>query len=726
MTPPEALAAAMRHHQAGRLVEAERLYLQVLTVEPGNLQALTLSGAIAHLTGRHDCAVERFSRALAISEQPDLHYNLGLARWALGQRKDAIAHWSRALALNPHFAPAHMNLGNALREEGRLPEAIGHLRRAAELQPSPFVHNNLGLALASLGDREAIAHYQRAIAMHPTFIEPYLNLALHLARTGDLHAALGLVRRSLSIQETPENKALFVRLAGALDTVADDAALRALVTRAALETWGEPASLAPVAATLLKHGSAIAGLIDRAKEQQAPAFSVTDLAGAANEPLLRWLLESEVVCDIELERFLTGTRASLLELAEAEPDALNGSLLAYACALARQCFMNEYVYALREGEQGRAERLRAALTDVAERGGVLKPAALAVVAAYFPLHAVAFADALAAGAAEGPLAAVVAQQVGEPRAEAQCRTTIPKLTPIEDSVSRQVQEQYEQNPYPRWIAAPHPQPCESADALIARDLPHAPYRPTGKGGDLDILVAGCGTGRQAIAVARQFERARVLAIDLSAASLGYAKARSSSLGVGNVEYAQADILQLCPIDRTFDMIQSDGVLHHLGNPWIGWRVLLSLLRPGGLMHVSLYSEIARRDVVAARAFIAEHHYPPTPDGIRACRHALMAQPQDSRLRNLTVFNDFFSTSECRDLLFHVQEHRLSLPAIKDFLTANDLQFLGFDPDFRVTQAYTAQAPGDPAMIDLDRWHAFELERPDTFAGMYRFWIQKGA
>src|SRR5205085_3747397 len=112
---------------------------------------------------------------------------------------DAITHWSRALALNPNFAQAHMNLGNALREEGRVTEAVTHLRRALQLQPSPFTHNNLGLALSTLGEREAVAHYQRAIALHPAFVEPYLNLALDLAAEGQVGEALALVRRSLQI-----------------------------------------------------------------------------------------------------------------------------------------------------------------------------------------------------------------------------------------------------------------------------------------------------------------------------------------------------------------------------------------------------------------------------------------------------------------------------------------------------------------------------------------------
>src|SRR5262245_12564950 len=167
MNPAQALAAAMRHHQAGQIAQAEQLYAQVLAAEPNNLQALVLSGALAHMTGRNAQAVELFGRALALNEQPDLHYNVGLAHWGLGQRGEAVTHWSRALALNPNFAQAHMNLGNALREEGRLAEALTHLRRALQLQPSPAAHNNLALALSAQGDTEAITHYRHAIAMYP-------------------------------------------------------------------------------------------------------------------------------------------------------------------------------------------------------------------------------------------------------------------------------------------------------------------------------------------------------------------------------------------------------------------------------------------------------------------------------------------------------------------------------------------------------------------------------
>jgi SAM-dependent methyltransferase len=182
-------------------------------------------------------------------------------------------------------------------------------------------------------------------------------------------------------------------------------------------------------------------------------------------------------------------------------------------------------------------------------------------------------------------------------------------------------------------------------------------------------------------------------------------------------------MRLGTLGRTFDLIESNGVLHHLADPWAGWRVLLALLRPRGFMRIGLYSETARWGVVAARALIVQAGYGATPAEIRRFRHDLM-QREDDLARNVMWFNDFYSTSECRDLLFHVQEHRMTIPQIGAFLAAHDLQFLGFEIDPETRRRYAARFPSDATMTDLDRWHAFEQDNPHTFANMYRFWVQK--
>jgi 2-polyprenyl-3-methyl-5-hydroxy-6-metoxy-1,4-benzoquinol methylase len=291
-------------------------------------------------------------------------------------------------------------------------------------------------------------------------------------------------------------------------------------------------------------------------------------------------------------------------------------------------------------------------------------------------------------------------------------------------VSQAVRTQYEEMPYPRWVQAAQFGAPVTIDQHLRAQFRLATLRPLNRTDRLDILVAGCGTGAHPIETARRYAGAQVLAVDLSLTSLSYARRMTRRLGLTNIDYAQADILKLGADDRSFDVIEAVGVLHHLGDPLAGWRALISLLRPGGLMLLGLYSKFARREITLAREFIAQRGFGHSADDIRRCRQELMALDDTAPLKQVTRFGDFYTTSTCRDLIFHVQEHQFSIPDIKAFLTAHGLTFIGFVVDPVVQQLYRSRFAGDAAMTDLDGWHALEQENPPTFAGMYQFWVQK--
>ena len=86
--------------------------------------------------------------------------------------------------------------------------------------------------------------------------------------------------------------------------------------------------------------------------------------------------------------------------------------------------------------------------------------------------------------------------------------------------------------------------------------------------------------------------------------------------------------------------------------------------------------------------------------------------------------DFFSLSNCRDLLFHVQETAVTLKQIGGFLRDNKLALLGFDLDAAVLARYRTRFPDDPDATDLSNWADFEAEQPSTFDGMYQFWAAR--
>jgi SAM-dependent methyltransferase len=456
----------------------------------------------------------------------------------------------------------------------------------------------------------------------------------------------------------------------------------------------------------------------------APVFRDVRSAGAKLQalahPMLLALIENALVPDAAFEAFLRALRRRALE------DWCSGALTASAqsidlgCALAQQCFLNEYVWPESAEEATEVQRLAAA---VRAAPGALE---VALLAAYRPLTTIA-GLARPAGAGDS-LKRLWQRQVEEPAEERRLRDEIEALTPIDDETSRAVQQQYEENPYPRWHRVPaslaSPFPLRRA---LREHFPRTDLSRLRVGESPGILIAGCGSGYQAAVTALRNPGARVLAVDLSRTSLAYALRRCRELRIGHVRFAQADILKLGVLPERFDLIECAGVLHHLRAPLEGWRVLESLLKPGGVMKVALYSERARQGVVAARELIARHGLGADPEGVRAARQLVFAEPEGSPARSVTFGKDFYSASGARDLVMHVQEHRFTTAQLAEMLRLLGLELLGFEfGDPSVPAAYRQRFPEDEAATSLANWGRFEDEHPEVFAGMYQFWAAKPA
>jgi tetratricopeptide (TPR) repeat protein/2-polyprenyl-3-methyl-5-hydroxy-6-metoxy-1,4-benzoquinol methylase len=715
--------------------DAALAYQLALSLKPGFAHASNNLGIVLAAQGQNDAAASRYRRAIALDPAlVEAYVNLGKVLAEQGRLDDAVEYYRQAIGLKPDHAAAHNNLGVALMGQGRIDDAIAAFQDAlARVPNSAEVHNNLGIAWCAIGKVDkALASYRRAITAKPEYIEAHDNLARALMAERATAEALQVLERALDIGETTETRALFVECLKDAAGTSNASRYRDLVLRAVVEPWARPGDLAPVAADLVLANSEIGAAVARAsqawpnRQGLTELTSPSELAALSHEQLLRALLESGCVPDKKLERFLTLLRFAVLAHASVtmgEDSASSDELELYS-ALARLCFISYYVFDCAAGEIELASALRERL-EAALRSGANIPAVWPIaVAAYFPLHTL---PALAASLSRpwpDAVRSLLAQQILEPEQEQACRASIPQLTTIENDVSRLVSQQYVENPYPRWIKpTPAPRPV-SIDEHLRRLFPLGSFRALGKPTGIDVLIAGCGTGRHSTEVARRLTGARILAVDLSLTSLGYAKRQTLALGLDNIEYAQADILQLASLGRSFDVIEAAGSLQTLADPSAGWHVLSSLLRPGGFIFFGLYSEIARRDIVAARDFIAQRGYAANADGIRGCRQELLDFPDGTPLRNVTHTTEFYNSSECRDLLFHVQEHRTTLPEIKADLARHGLTFVGFEIDSWVRRRYQQRFPADKAMTDLDRWHELETDNPLMFVGMYQFWAQK--
>lgn len=463
---------------------------------------------------------------------------------------------------------------------------------------------------------------------------------------------------------------------------------------------------------------------------QGPEAVARDIIGRRSseilrDGLLRAVMSNAIVADKDVEWLLTAIRRCLLlDLPAdrmAEPD-----LLRFATAMVALCANNEYVFAVSDDEQQRLSatppNLDASLAGDRDAGIDLMRHALyrnpaEIVPSNIPLDA-------CRSIAPAEFGTAFLRMLNEHRTVEQNARQLPRYGKITSEISLRVAGQYRTHPYPRWQGVAlfpggqyigYLQNFFSASHLKFTEKP------------FEVLIAGCGTGCQAVSAALDYgQRAKVTAIDISESSLGYAVMMADRLEAPNVAFALADIDDIGAIEPTwtgrYAVIECSGVLHHMAQPFDAWKGLLACLAPGGIMLVGLYSAIARQDLVRLRA---EPEFPGAgcnDDRLRAYRRMLLdredGQPGASFMRS----RDVFTTSGFRDFFLHVSEQTTTIPEISAFLEANGLVFKGFVnvPFETLAQRFPEEVwPGR-----LERWADLETEKPSLFIGMYQFWIAR--
>ncbi|HWB96869.1 MAG TPA: tetratricopeptide repeat protein, partial [Bryobacteraceae bacterium] len=486
---------AIALYDLGRLEEAEVSYRQALALQPNRAEAHNNLGTLLYDRDRLEEAVACYRAALALEpDYPEALSNLGTALYRQGKLDAAEADIRHALALKPDFASAHDILATVLWEQGRPKDAEASVRRALALAPD-FTRalGNLGAMLTDLGRLdEAAAVYRQLLQTAPQDCDALSGLAGALAARGDAQTALETILKALRIGETQKARRIFADIVKSLRWTQDNREVRMVLARALNEAWARPAELARSAASLVKQGAETGPAVARAARAWPLPLPRSELFGPsgprvlADDELLSALLVSAQNTDIELERFLTMARRALLEAAGGEEAGDTG--LEFYATLARQCFINEYVFFHGEEEIRRARDLYDALMASPNAGAPLSSLKLLAVAAYFPLYSLPGAARLWEMSWPGPVTAVLTQQLCEPREEAQLRAAIPRLTPIEDAVSRLVRSQYEENPYPRWIRIPRNEKANTITGYLRGKFPFAAFQSK-SGGEIAELLS---------------------------------------------------------------------------------------------------------------------------------------------------------------------------------------------------------------------------------------------
>ncbi len=703
------LMLGMTNKALGLADEAIAALDNAAKLTPKDAFVLNEKGLLLAQAGRQQEAINAFKQALNNAPDPaTVLVNMGVVYGLMGQPVLALDALDQAAYKNPQAASVHVQRSVVLGMLGRHEDALTAAEQALQLDRYDL-QANIRYSEALLGlERidDALVAYGACVAIAPDYL-PVQQRVVEICRKASFDAP------------TAEHFEILRRAYGWRDINFQDMAAFAASTFKA-----RPGFLIGLE-TLLR---------EDATGFEAHLEALQNFA-AANQLYFEGVLALSLLEDARLELATSGFRARLSRFLWVNRSALEAGIPAalelMLFGLSRQCFNNEYLWSSTEAE----DQQRGPLLDELDAewkafsGGVISPAlALRVwmAALYRPLHAVLrekSGDRVSAVIASAELKQILKIQYTEYWEEQRIKAGIRPLTTIAAGVSTEVRQQYEENPYPRWQSLP---PVESASPALSlgRLFVHGNI-PSYLDQPMEVLIAGCGTGRHSIQTARQFRASHVTAIDLSLTSLAYAARKTTELHIENVAYFQADIMALGESEKRFHIIESIGVLHHLENPLAGWRALTSLLLPNGLMHIALYSQIARTKLQFARDAIQQAGLGNDAASIRAFRKQVLCAPQGSALAQVALLGrDFYSLSNCRDLLFHVQEHQFTLLQIATALDALGLDFVAMEADPWTLDAYSRFNPADTHKIDMQAWHRFELENPLTFAGMYQFWCQK--
>jgi tetratricopeptide (TPR) repeat protein/2-polyprenyl-3-methyl-5-hydroxy-6-metoxy-1,4-benzoquinol methylase len=729
--PQDQINGLINLFNAGDLTVLEQDCRNLLKIYPRSLTLLNILGAALHTQGHYQGAVDAYDAAIKLNPDfSDAYSNRGAALKGLGLLREAVASYDKAIELKPNDAEAYNNRGNALKDLGSLDLAVESYDKAIRINPAyDKAYSNRGVALQELGQLDAaVASCDRAIQINPDYAEAYYNRGVALQALGRSDAAFSSYQDAVALD--PDSSLFWAGFEDCFQSVTVASCSEdfvQLLSRMLDQPTIRPNDVSKPIVNALRCYPKLSRIMDRIQQDDFDENVASITAQLSTTPLLLQIMTLSPIADLDVEKLFTKLRRLMLQkVIKGESHAASRP---FYIALSMHCFINEYVYAESDEERQAVEDLINKIRTSLENNSPVSPDEVAVLAAYRPLHIFPWAEELPHESWADDMKEVITGQIENFKTEQIIRAEIPCLTPIVDEISKVVRDQYEENPYPRWVRAgltDDPKPVQQVFQALKLPLIFGdqsfPDHP-------DILIAGCGTGQHALSVAAEYLNANILAMDLSLSSLSYAKRKTRELGVENIEYRQGDILDFHKLGKQFDIIESVGVLHHMEDPVAGWKVLVDILRPGGFMKIGLYSEIARQNIVNAQHRIAAQEYTSSPDDIRRYRAELMeAAPEpdsDSNAMKITDLFDFYSLSECRDLLFHVHEHSFSIPESERILKDLGLKFLGFEfKQSWVASKFKDMFPDENAATSLPYWHEFERKNPDTFMGMYQLRAQK--
>ena len=627
----------------------------------------------------------------------------------------------KAIEIDPNYVDAYINLGLLNKDYNNYNDAENYYLKALEINnKSAIAHLNLGACYKEKQDLDkAILHTEIAIKLDNNLKDSYLNLATIYTQKGDCQKSISYIKKELLINE---NNHLCYQLLSELIKKGFQLNLSKKDNRLILLNLLNRKDISH-----RELFSSINNIIPKKILEELAALEF-DLDDYKNFNIL--IKDKELVKALSLlifssplwEKVLGNIRKNML-IYYSDKKNINRYILIFTIALGSQCFLNEYVYYISEDERSKLSEVKKSLQNK-----INQDYKIALISCYQSLSTINN-DIININTyipRNKELNELIDLQFKAKKVEEKISKSIKIIGKISDLISKEVKNQYESNPYPRWRynSYANEKKINFISVINSEIYPSIinsnKIRLTDK--RLNILIAGCGTGIQILEASR-YKNCEITAIDLSNSSISYAKRKVDEYEMENINFIEMDLLELNKLNIKFDLIECSGVLHHMKNPAMGLSKLVDSLEPKGFLKLGLYSKKARREILKSRDLIKKKNINPNIDEIRNFRNDVL-KGEIKVLTEITNWSDFYSTSMCIDLCFHRQEECYSLIEIKSMLEDVNLEFLGFTLPKDIKDKFQSKNKDIKSLKDLQLWHEFEKSNPNSFREMYQFWTRK--
>jgi protein O-GlcNAc transferase len=197
------IAQAINHHELGQLDKAQIIYFEVLKLQPQNFSAIQLLGAMFAQTKNYSLAIEYLTKAIQINPYfAPCYNNIALVFFELNRFDEALFNFNNAINVDNNYLDAHFNRGNTLLELKQFEDALASYDKAINIHPG-FIeaYFNQGQAYHELKlFNAAMISYRKVINLNTAHSEAYYNLGKIYQELKQFDAAIGSYNKALDLR----------------------------------------------------------------------------------------------------------------------------------------------------------------------------------------------------------------------------------------------------------------------------------------------------------------------------------------------------------------------------------------------------------------------------------------------------------------------------------------------------------------------------------------------